>query len=111
MERRTPAKGAGAARTCRKSKQSFRGKTGKRPTETLSRSLPEPDYGEAVEIVQKMHEERRSAQAIKILKADIDNATKMAKEALQEYRRYMSDSNLHCMEDFMGSYLSKPAKW
>ena len=95
MAKGTPRKTVGAKRTCRKSTLRPRDRVPSHASSSSSQASPESDYSEAVEIVHRVHDEKRKAQAVRILEANIDDSIKFVKESLQGYRDAILDQSSH----------------
>ena len=95
MVKGTPRKTVGAKRTCRKSTLRPRDRVPSHASSSSSQASPESDYSEAVEIVHRIHDEKRKAQAVRILEANIDDSIKFVKESLQGYRDAILDQSSH----------------
>ena len=95
MAKGTPRKTVGAKRTCQKSTLRPQDRVPSHASSSSSQASPESDYSEAVEIVHRIHDEKRKAQAVRILEANIDDSIKFVKESLQGYRDAILDQSSH----------------
>ena len=95
MAKGTSSRAVGAGKSRRGPGRRPRGKVQTRARASSLQSSSDSDYSEAVETVQRIYEERRSAQAVRILEANIDNAMKLLKESLQGYRDSVADRSSH----------------
>ena len=95
MAKGTSSKAVGVGKSSRKPVRRPRGKVQTHARVSSSQSSSELDYSEAVETVQRIYEGKRSAQAVRILEANIENAMKLLKESLQGYRDSVADRSSH----------------
>ena len=97
MAKGTPSRAVGTGKSRRKPGRRPRCKVQTRASVSSPQRSSESDYSEAVEVVQRIHEEKRSAQAVRILEANIEDTMKFLKESLQGYRDSVADRSAHAM--------------